>query len=665
MWKKWISGASLLWFATLGFAAPAAPWPDAPFSYYANNARLDNVLREFASNFSMSAQLTPGVTGMVNGRFNTTSPTEFINRLSSIYGFTWFTYSGTLYVSKSTETVTRGITAAGSISGAREALTSLGIIDPRFGWGEMPDQGVALVSGPPAYVDLIERTIKSLPLGGSAQQVMVFRLRHASVDDRTIMYRDREITTPGLATVIRNLFSGNDSGPVGVTNTTLRALAAPLKSAAPIVEDASANGDTNAAPAPAATPRASRGRQAGRPTIQADSRINALIVQDIPERLPMYERLIRELDVPTALIEIEALIIDINSDKLKELGISWGGRIGKVAGGYGNLNNNDSQGISIGAAVSGAINPTTLLVDAGNYLISRIHALEGEGDAHIQSSPSILTIDNVGALLDLSETFYIRTLGERVASVTPVTAGTTLKVTPRYLPGEGGVPSVQLTVDIEDGQIQDRQVDMLPTVRRSVVSTQAIVGENQTLLIGGYNTLARTERDDGVPGLKNIPILGALFSTRSSSFQKRERLFMIKPKIIASPTIASAAPAVAPNELLPPGTDLSKPELRGKAPAGKPARPENRKTPAAVMPASMPASGVPSAGTTAARPALGPTTLTWHEDVQRKAIPMIEVPLAPGETGTTGKMASAGKSGTVTGLQSSTGAPIRMGATEW
>ncbi|WP_428852559.1 type III secretion system outer membrane ring subunit SctC [Imbroritus primus] len=661
MWKKWISGASLMWCATLGFAAPAAPWPDAPFSYYANNARLDNVLREFAGNFSMSAQLTPAVTGMVNGRFNTASPTEFINRLSSIYGFTWFTYSGTLYVSKSTETVTRGITAAGSISGAREALTSLGIIDPRFGWGEMPDQGVALVSGPPAYVDLIERTMKSLPLGGSGQQVMVFRLRHASVDDRTIMYRDREITTPGLATVIRNLFNGGD-GPVGVTNTTLRALAAPLRSAAPLVEDAPANGDTNTASAPATPQRTSRGRQAGRPTIQADSRINALIVQDIPERLPMYERLIRELDVPTALIEIEALIIDINSDKLKELGISWGGRIGKVAGGYGNLNNNDSQGISIGAAVSGAINPTTLLVDAGNYLISRIHALEGEGDAHIQSSPSILTIDNVGALLDLSETFYIRTLGERVASVTPVTAGTTLKVTPRYLSGESGTPSVQLTVDIEDGQIQDRQVDMLPTVRRSVVSTQAIVGENQTLLIGGYNTLARTERDDGVPGLKNIPILGALFSTRSSSFQKRERLFMIKPKIISSPTMASAAPVVGPGDPLPSGTEL-KPESRGKAPGGKSARPDNRKMPAAALPAAAPASGV-AAGATTARPALGPTTLTWHEDIQRKASPLIEVPLAPGEAGASGSTTLAGRAGTVTGLQSSTGAPIRMGSAE-
>lgn len=660
MWKKWISGIGLAWYATLAGAAPAAPWPEVPFSYYANNARLENVLREFAGNFSLTAHLTPKVAGTVNGRFNTANPTEFINRLSSIYGFTWFTYSGTLYVSKSNETVTRGISAAGGISGAREALTSLGIIDPRFGWGELADQGVALVSGPPAYVDLIERTIKSLPVGGSGQQhVMVFRLRHASVDDRTITYRDREITTPGLATVLRNLLSGGDGGPVGVTNTALRTLAAPLRAAAPLVEDrlpSGGNAGNSAAPG-ASSP--SGGRGASRPTVQADSRINALIVQDIPERLPMYERLLQELDVPTALIEIEALIIDINSDKLKELGIAWGGRIGKVAGGYGNVSNGDPNAISLGAAVSGAVNPTTLLVDAGNYLISRIHALEGDGDAHIQSSPSILTVDNVGALLDLSETFYIRTQGERVASVTPVTAGTTLRVTPRYVPGETGRQAVQLTVDIEDGQIQDRQVDSLPTIRRSVVSTQAIVGENQTLMIGGYNTLARTERHDGVPGLRDIPLLGALFSTRSSSFQKRERLFMIKPKIISSPTIVATPSAAIPAAPVP-SSDLVKPDAPNKGISAKPARNDIHKPQVATPPASP-----QSAVRTPVQPALGPTSVAFHEDKPRRAAPFIEVPLPPSSASADKSGSGAAQSGTLAGVQSSTGTPIRLGAAEY
>ena len=79
------------------------------------------------------------------------------------------------------------------------ALLDLGVLEPRFGWGELPDQGVVMVAGPPRYVSLLEATLKQLPPGATAQQVMVFRLRHASAEDRVIMYRDQRIVQPGLA----------------------------------------------------------------------------------------------------------------------------------------------------------------------------------------------------------------------------------------------------------------------------------------------------------------------------------------------------------------------------------------------------------------------------------------------------------------------------------
>jgi len=154
-------------------------------------------------------------------------------------------------------------------------------------------------------------------------------------------------------------------------------------------------------------------------------------------------------------------------------------------------------------------------------------------------------VDNIGAMLDLSETLYIRTQGERVATVTPVTAGTSLRVTPRVIEN-GQERVVQLVVDIEDGQIQDRLIDTLPTVRRSNVSTQAIVLENETLLIGGYNTDQNIERVDRVPLLGEIPVVGALFSNKTRDVQKRERLFMIKPKIVSLPSAGSAGVGGSP-----------------------------------------------------------------------------------------------------------------------
>ncbi|WP_428000729.1 type III secretion system outer membrane ring subunit SctC [Acidovorax sp.] len=556
--------------------AGPVPWTDAPYSYYADNAPIANVLRDFAASFSLSLELSPLVEGKVSGRFNAQTPTEFMDRMASVYGLTWFTHAGTLFVARTTEMSTRSITSGGSsIAVVRQALTSLGVLDARFGWGELPEQGVALVSGPPAYVALVERTMATLPLTAGGQQVAVFRLKHASVDDRTILYRDRQITTPGLAQVLRNLITGG-GGSSGVNNALISSIAAPLAEGMPSAANtaglsfdaassgqaaalaASPNGTSSStgartvAPAPSSsgargassanTPSGATAQRRLSPSIQADSRLNALIVQDTPERIPLYKALIDQLDVPTPLIEIEAMIIDINSTKLDELGISWTGRKGGTVGGFGNMApTGDGSDLVLGALQRGAsIDPSSLVVSSGNFLVNRIRALEGTGDASIQSRPSILTIDNIGALLDLSETFYIRSVGERVATVTPITAGTTLRVTPHFVQRAEG-PVIQLDVDIEDGQIQETRVDAIPTVRRSVVSTQAIVGEGQTLLIGGYRSTQQTNDNNRVPVVGQVPLLGLLFSHKTNNYQTRERLFMIKPRLVSLPAAAASA----------------------------------------------------------------------------------------------------------------------------
>lgn len=189
---------------------------------------------------------------------------------------------------------------------------------------------------------------------------------------------------------------------------------------------------------------------------------------------------------------------------------------------------------------SASYDPSSLVVSSGNFIINRIRALEGKGEATIHSRPSIMTLDNTGALLDLSETFYVRTIGERVATITPITAGTTLRVTPRLVQRNADTV-IQLDIDIEDGQIQETTVDTIPTVRRSVVSTQAMVGENQVLMIGGYNNQQRTAENNKVPVLGSVPVLGLLFSNKMESNQSRERMFLIKPRLVTLPNAAQVA----------------------------------------------------------------------------------------------------------------------------
>ena len=525
-----------LW--TVSAVAGTPPWPASAYSYFAQDTRLETVLAEFAAGFNLSLSIQPGVSGTVTGRFTTATPTEFLSRMGGMYGFAWYTHAGVLHVSKASDMVTRSLPIpGGGLTQVRATLTELGVVDPRFGWGELPDHGILMVSGPASYVSLVEESLKQLSAGGGGgRQVRVFRLQHASAIDRPITYRDQTIVQRGLASVLRlTLAAGGVDSVVGErVPDAPGAVAASVMAAVPLL---GASGALTPSPSPeraAPRPRTS-GRSSG-PSIQADSRLNAILVSDVPEMMPVYERLIAQLDVPSALIEIEAMIIDINTDRAREMGINWS----LTSSGFSASFNGSTLQIGTNGAGSG-----TLPLDAGTQLLAQIRLLETRGDARIQSRPSVLTTDNIGAILDLSETFYIRVQGERTATVSPVTAGTTLKVTPRLMAGAN--PSIQLTVDIEDGQIQDRQIDSLPTVRRSTVSTQAVVRQSETLMIAGYSSDQNIENEQKVPVLGDLPVVGALFASKSRTVQKRERLFLIRPKLVA-PASAAVAPLADPTE---------------------------------------------------------------------------------------------------------------------
>lgn len=553
-----------------GLLASPPPWPDTAFSYYAQAKPLQAVLAEFAAGFSLSLDMPEALNAPVSGRFNGLTPTEFINRLGGIYGFTWFTHSGTLYVAGNRESVVKAIPAPASGEDLRKVLTSLHVLDPRFGWGELPGQSAVMVSGPPAYVQLVENTVAALPRqANNGMQVAIFKLLHASAEDRTITYRSRELTTPGVARILRSLVTGTTESatshwtPVpGSANAMSAAVKLSnsgtglmLGAGAGADNDTTASAGSNGPQAEAARSSAApEGRNTGlraRPSIQSDPRLNAIIVQDLPSRIPMYQKMIATLDVPSPQIEIEAMIVDVNTNRLNELGIAWNltSRNGGTVLGYGNVNATtaDSNTLSVFAGPNGAgANATTLASTAARYLVTRIQALEEKGDASVQARPSVLTSENVGAVLDLSQTVYIQTTSVGTALVTPVTAGTSLRVTPR-LEGVGDDARVRLYVDIEDGQVQTSTVaGTLPVIQSGTVSTEASVGRDESLLLGGYNSIHSTQTQDKVPLLGDVPVFGALFSNSSRQVQRRERLFLIRAHVLsprAAPPVAATQPA--------------------------------------------------------------------------------------------------------------------------
>ncbi len=532
----------------LGFATNV-PWPENSFTYIADSQPLSRVLTSFCRTFGLDLEATPAVLSrneIVNGKISTNTPTEFLDQIAATYGMQWFYSNGVLYMSRSSETVTKSFTINGvSLANFRKALLQIGVLNEKFGWGELADRGVVIVSGPPAYVDQLGWAVATMPLPQNDQQIKVFRLKYAQVSDRVITYRDQRMTTLGVASLLRNLITGDrsqlSSSTAASSMTQLETIAAPLQplgsmsdksneksEGAKSANSQNSNSDNSGS--------SGTGERRNITTIQADARLNAIIVKDTPQRMAIYEELIQSLDVPTKLVEIEAVIVDVNSSRISDLGIDWGGRAGNIAGGFGVPG--ATPDVMTGTIAFGSgVSPNTVIADAGNYLMARVRILEGRGDARVVSRPSILTQDNLGALIDLSETFYVQSVGERVANVVPVSAGTTLKVTPHIIESANG-SSVQLTVDIEDGALTKIKVQALPTVTKSIIGTQAVMRERESLLIGGFNSESEDKSEDRVPGLGSIPFIGIFFKKKTTNFGKRERLFLITPKIVSDTSIS-------------------------------------------------------------------------------------------------------------------------------
>ena len=526
--SRWLSGALAAGIALSCLQAHAesesrstAPWPNSPFSYINRNQTLEQVLRDFVATFGLRLQIEDGLAGEsppASGRSQSTSPTEFLNQLSAAHGLSWYHHAGVLYISRNDARVTQNFATRGLPPDTlKRVLNDLGLFDERFGWSGVPERGTVFVSGPVTYVERIGRAIETLPQPTADQRLMVYRLRHATVDDRTLKYRDSSITTPGVANLLRAL--------VGVSadriDTPGAGDEAGVGRAARELPERSQIAAASSPPARGGQ-RPSGAAAAGlfTPMIIADSRLNAIIIRDAPQNEPVYRQLIEALDVPSHLIEIEAMILDVNSSDLRDLGIDW--RL-------------SASGRSLSFGTPDAAPDRSTLSYGGTGTIAdvlmRIRLLESKGAARIVSRPSILTQDNMSALIDLSDTFYIQTVGERVAQVEPVTVGISLRVVPRIVEDERG-RAIHMVIDIEDGSIQDVQVGNLPTVRRSSIGTQAMVLEDRSLVIGGFNSQRNLRQRDQVPVLGDVPVVGALFGKTVRREENFERLFFITPRVV-------------------------------------------------------------------------------------------------------------------------------------
>lgn len=254
-------------------------------------------------------------------------------------------------------------------------------------------------------------------------------------------------------------------------------------------------------------------------TIQVDTRTNSLLVRDYPENIALIDEVVKQLDIPVRQIRIEAKLLEVNSDQLRELGLQWdvnvGGANPLVITGNTNL------------GASSAIDFTTTLTSGDLTLDGTISALETQGVANIVATPSISVLDNATGRIFMGEQIPLRQLdvaGNVTIQLQQV--GTELIVTPHIVQDDRII--MELAPKRESFRV-DPSAGIIITTQEA--DTNVEVADGETVVIGGLKSEEVQEADTGIPILMDIPIIGAAFRFRRTQVQVRDMILFITPRI--------------------------------------------------------------------------------------------------------------------------------------
>lgn len=528
-------------------AAPARTWERGRFVYRAEGKRLTDVLQDFAASQGAPAVVADGVEGVVNANFDA-RPREFLDGIARAYNLLWYHDGTALYFYPGRAVQSRLFRLKGfRRQQVTNLLRSLELGDKRYPIRYDDGSSTLYVSGPPRHVELISAALDALDAGvieSTARTVRVFALQFAAAADRQM----GETMVPGVASTLRKLYSGEGetTGNAAAESidkikemTRKKASAVvPMPTSSqflPPLPRANAK-DGAARSEPNGSPKGGAEADETPPRFEPDEGSNSIIVHGRADRMAEYESLIRRLDQKPRLVELEATIIEVNSDSIDALGVNW-----SVRGSNSSVSLIGPATVTPGAANAFALG--TVIADAGRELLARVNALQGEGKARVLSKPSVLGVANRAAVMREKRVATVRVAGNLEANLFQIEAGTLLEMTPQVSDTQGS--DIKLSLYIEDGSFETRVVDQVPIVKKTEIRTEAYVREGESLLIGGITVESEQTQDNSVPGLSRIPLLGGIFRSSERQTLRTERLFLITPRLLGAGVRPAAAAASA------------------------------------------------------------------------------------------------------------------------
>lgn len=519
----------------LAYAATPDAWKEMTFSYQEEQRSVGQFLKVFSQALGVRTQVNhPGLLdkSLSGGQNMSGTPLQVLERLASVYGIQWYVYRNVLYISDHKLDRTEHIKLKGvTPQQAKQALTAAGLFEAKFGWAEFDrgNRSAVLVSGPSSYLALAHGVLNRISVEDPDQEerrLMVFPLRYASAIDVEIPTRDGSAVRPGVASTLKKLLTPNQGGGTNEmpksSGLRISKSLGSLTSVGDTPTSAAGTQPSVSNPFGGSNPLSPFNMESKEeePVIEAYAALNAVIVRDRPSKRPMYEQIFRTLDVPARRVELVVTIVDVDVSTLDE----WIPQI-SVGGAKNKISLQSPGGVDIAATGN-------VVLVSTNGLAVALKNSESKGQARIQSRPSVMTLDNLSAILDLSQTAYFKLVGERTADVKSVTVGTRLKVIPRIL-GYASNADLHVQIELEDGSLQAQNKDGdLTQSRSSLIATQAIISPGQSLLIGGYRRDAKEKSTSRVPGFSNIPIVGTLFKSETNQNQRVERLFVLSALVV-------------------------------------------------------------------------------------------------------------------------------------
>ena len=289
-----------------------------------------------------------------------------------------------------------------------------------------------------------------------------------------------------------------------------------------------------------------------RGSVSVDERTNSLLVQDTAFKLEEVRDLARKLDIPVRQVQIESRIVTASSGWTEELGVRWGAtKIRSETTLSGSLNSSDNLNYQIGggiganggvtrdlgdslnvslpvAGAAGSFGLTYANLSKGLILDLELSALENENRGEVIASPRVITANQKEAMIEAGEEIpFQNATSSGATSVQFKKAVLSLTVTPQITPDDRIILDLTVTQDT-------RGEDTIsgPAINTQQVTTQVLVDNGQTVVLGGIYQ-QRTNRDETkVPFFGDLPGIGWMFRHQADTRAKQELLIFVTPKIL-------------------------------------------------------------------------------------------------------------------------------------